>query len=49
MSMKQIARVPAGPHVPGLLRPTAMLRFEDKCLLEAHIAALELKQTRCRY
>ena len=56
MGVKQIARVPTEPHaaVPDLLRPTAVLRSEENCLLavlrseencllEAHIAELELK------
>ena len=49
--VKQVARLPTEPHgaVPDLLRPTTVLRFEENCLLEAHIAELKLKQTRCRY
>ena len=45
MGVKQIARVPTEPHaaVPDLLRPTAVLRSEENCLLEADIAELELK------
>jgi hypothetical protein len=51
MGVKQIARLPTEPHaaVPYLLRPHGSARFEQNCLLEAHIAELELKQTRCRY
>jgi hypothetical protein len=51
MGVTPRARVPVGQHVAvaGLLRPAAALRFEETCLLDAHIAGLELEQTRCRY